>query len=56
VRWQEELQKECWRVIDSGGGRVEIIFAPRGGNKLTPIIHAFPDNQTICEEIECEEE
>lgn len=54
--WRDELLSECFRVIDSGGGKIEIVFSFRQPNKLCPIIHTYPDNQTICEEIEIEEE
>ena len=56
VRWQDALMAECWRVIDCGGGRVEVNFSFRQPNKIVPIIHSYPDNQTICEEVEIKEE
>jgi hypothetical protein len=56
VRWQEKILAECFKVIDSGGGKVEIIFSFRQPNKIVPIIHTFPDNQTICEEIVIDED
>lgn len=55
-RWQDELMAKCWRVIDLGGGEIRINFAPRKPNKIVPIIRAYPNNQTICQEIEVEED
>jgi len=56
VDWKDELLRECFRAIDSGGGEVRIQFAPRKQDKLVPIIKTYLDNQTICKEIEVEED
>ena len=56
VDWKDELLRECFRVIDGGGGEVRIKFLKRGGDKLRPEIYGYPDNQTICKEIEIEED
>ena len=55
-RWQDELMSECWRLIDAGGGELRIQFSYRQPNKVVPIIKTYPDNQTICQEVEIEEE
>ena len=55
-RWQDALMEECWRLIDSGGGELKIQFSYRDPNIVIPIIFSYPDNRTICQEVEIEEE
>lgn len=49
--WKSELDRECYRCIDAGGGEVRIVFVPiksrdRFSDEFKYIIRGYPDNQT----------
>lgn len=54
MRWSDLLLKKCYEVMYQGG-EVRIQFSKRD-NKIIPIIRVYAKNQTICDEVEIEEE
>lgn len=51
MKWQDLLLKKCYEVMYISG-EVRIQFSKRANGKVVPIIRTYPENQTICDEVD----